>query len=70
MTSIELARIAKAAKPHVRYAGTADDTSVVAWHDGRWIRVAGKLLNDRWASMEHELLVDGKPLPLPELIEV
>lgn len=70
-TAIEIAYEAKLAKPHVRYAAANDNSCVVAWSDNRWVRVACLLIGNRgWASMPYELLVNGLPVPLPELTEV
>jgi hypothetical protein len=71
-SSVRLARQAKEAKPDIRYAGTVDDTSVVAWveDEHRWVRVAGKTIMGDWQTMAYELLVNGERLPLPALVEV
>lgn len=39
-TAIELARIAKADRPNVRYAINAKSNAIAAWDSGRWITVA------------------------------
>ena len=67
MTAQELAVRAKQAKPHVRYAygvshGGGTVAAYSAEHD-RWIPVAGQLIGSgEWYSLEHELLIDGKPV--------
>lgn len=66
MTAIELARQAKAAKPHVRYAVAENGGAVGAWNDalGRFQPVAGRsIADDRWYSMPYEVLVNGQPVP-------
>ena len=67
MTAQELARKAKDAKPHVRYAyGEAHGGgSVAAWSEQfqRWIPVAGQLIGSgEWYSLEHEVFIYGKPI--------
>lgn len=71
MTALELARQAKTAKPHVRYAASADGASVAAFDDdqGRFARVAYLGIDDKWYSSPFEVLVDGKP-PAAEWVEV
>lgn len=61
MTATGLLAIARKEKPHVRYAANRKGTAVAAWHEGRWVMVAGLLLDGRWASLPYELLIDGKP---------
>lgn len=67
LTAHELATKAKLAKPHVRYAyGNAHGGGcVAAWSDSlqRWQPVAGQLIGSgEWYSLEHELLINGKPI--------
>lgn len=46
-------------------ATNASRTAVAAWDEkqGRWVIVAGTAIDhpDEWYSMEHELLINGKP---------
>ena len=75
MTAQELANHAKQAKPHVRYAyGMAHGGgSVAAWdaNKNRWVPVAGQLIGSgEWYSLEHELLINGKPVDQTMWIEV
>ncbi len=60
-TAQELATSAHAARPNVIYRAAADGNSVAAWHDGRWIPVASRIISGGWASLPYELLVDGEP---------
>lgn len=61
-TAQQLADSAHAARPNIIYRAAADGASVAAWHDGRWIPVASKLIGGLgWASLPYELLVNGKP---------
>jgi hypothetical protein len=64
MTAKELAERAKRDKPHVRYAYNDKGNGVAAWSDkpNRWVMVAGLTIFDTWASLEHELLINGKPM--------
>ena len=61
VTAMEIAHQAKKAKPYTRYAASTDGTTVGAWDAklDRWVAVAGKLLDNTWASMPFELLVNG-----------
>ena len=60
-TAEELAVKAHAARPNVIYQAARDGASVAAWHDGRWVPVAGKGIDGVWYSVKFELLIDGKP---------
>jgi hypothetical protein len=61
VTAQELAQQAHAARPEVIYQAASDGNSVAAWHEGRWIPVAGKLITGGWHELPYELLVNGKP---------
>ena len=62
MTASELVAIATKSKPNIIYRAATDGNSVAAWHSGRWIPVAGRMLGrGEWASIQVELLIDGKP---------
>ena len=69
-TALDIARAAKLAKPHIRYAASQDNSCVVAMDAGRWVRVAAHTIDGRWVSMPYELLVNGEPIPLPRLTEI
>ena len=65
MTAQELARQAKEAKPHVRYAygERHGGGCVAAWSTDRWVPVAGQLIGSgEWYSLNVELLINGKPI--------
>lgn len=64
MTAAELLAIARKGRPEVRYAVTRNGNFVGAFDAtlGRFVAVAGLLLDGKWASMPMELLVNGKPL--------
>ena len=59
-TAVELAERAKFARPGVIYRAARDGGSVAAWK-GRWVVVAARILGGGWASVEMELMIDGKP---------
>jgi hypothetical protein len=71
MTAMELARKAKTAKPHIRYAAAADGASVGGFDPvlGRFAKCAYLGLDGNWYSSRFEILVDGKPVPT-EWVEV
>uniref|UniRef100_A0A6H1ZQC1 Uncharacterized protein n=1 Tax=viral metagenome TaxID=1070528 RepID=A0A6H1ZQC1_9ZZZZ len=62
MTAKEIAQQAKAAKPHVRYAYSTNDTTVVVWSNNRWVPVAGRILTGGFVALPYELLVNGQPV--------
>lgn len=73
MSPIQVALLAKKAKPEVRYAVHKDGRSVGAWDQtlGHWCVVAGlcPVLDGiyaipgkfEWVFLEHELYIDNKP---------
>lgn len=64
MSGTELLAIARTGRPNVRYAMHKSGESIAAFivSAGRWVPVAALLIDGSWASMEHELLVNGKPV--------
>lgn len=63
MTAQELAKQAREAKPHIRYAHHRGGHSVAAWTDGHWVPVAGKsICGDGWISLPFEILANGERL--------
>ena len=61
LTAEELVLRAHAARPEIVYRAARNGQSVAAWQKGRWIAVAGRTLMGTWASIEYELLINGKP---------
>lgn len=65
MTGKELLAIARAGRPTVRYAITTTGNAIGAWSDAhqRFVVVAAETITGKWASMPHELLINGQPIP-------
>lgn len=62
MTCDELLKIARQERPHVQYVPNFARTAIAAKHEGRFVCVACLCLGGAWRSVEHELLVDGRPV--------
>lgn len=63
-SALELAMFAKSQREDSRYAYNAKDSMVAGWAKtlGRWQVVASRALPDnRWVSVEYELLTNGRP---------
>ncbi len=62
MTAQELLKIAREGKPGVRYVTNDKGNAIGAWDAklGRYVCVAGLMLDGRWASMPVEILIDGE----------
>lgn len=64
-------------QPHLKLATNDKENTIGSWSEehGRYMIVAGKLLDDSWGSLPYELLVNGKPLqinwiPVPAVTNV
>lgn len=60
----ELLAIARKGRPNVKYALDKKRQAIGAWSDslGRYVQVAGLLINGEWASLPFEVLVNGQPV--------
>lgn len=61
MTGAELLQIARNGRPSVEYALNHKQTIIAARIDNRWQAVAMLTLLGSWASVTHDVLVNGKP---------
>lgn len=63
-TAQEILAIAKAGRPNVRYALNRKQNAIAAYSQemDRFVCVAGMLIDGSWASMPHELLINGNPV--------
>ena len=67
MTGRELITKVYTTQPHLKLAVSKNDGSIGSWSDthGRYIVVAGRMIHtNEWYSMEHELLINGEPIPV------
>lgn len=64
MTAQELVTIARQGKPEVRYAIHKEGHSIAGFSSQlkRFVAVAGQDFAGEWYSLEHEILIDGKPI--------
>jgi hypothetical protein len=63
MTAQELLEIAREGRPSVKYVTNDKQDCIGAWSEslGRYVIVAGLMLDGMWAHMPVELLINGKP---------
>ena len=66
ITAQEMLEMARDGRPNVKYVTNDKEDFIGAWVEdlGRYVAVAGKLITGKWMNLPHELLVNGKPVPV------